>query len=46
MSRRTAETVACTREFRVQVTSWELHDIWLKATSEAKARRDAEHIWH
>lgn len=35
-----------TREFRVQLTTWETYEIRVKATDEALACGDAEHIWH
>jgi len=34
------------REYRVQLTTWELYEIRLKAADEAAARGDAEHMWH
>lgn len=38
-------TVTCTRDYRVQVLSWELHDIWLAATSPTAAVAAARASW-
>lgn len=46
MARRQQKKVSRTREYRVQLTTWETYEIWLKATDEAAACGDAEHMWH
>tara|TARA_R110000787_G_scaffold31706_4_gene83965 strand:+ start:180 stop:401 length:222 start_codon:yes stop_codon:yes gene_type:complete len=46
MSHRQPNTVSRTQEFRVQLTTWELYEIWVKAADAETARKDAEHMWH
>jgi len=46
MARQPHKPVSRTREYRVQLTTWETYEIRVRAADEASACADAEHMWH